>query len=228
MIRAVLFDLDGTLIDSTDAIVESYFHSYDTLGAARPARERILETIGIPLEVQFGHLGGVEVAPAVKAYRERYRVLGRELTTLLPGAAEALERLAEAGQRLGFATSKRRYASEELLEHLGVLHYFEARVGPEDVANPKPHPDVLFESLDQLQLRPADAVFVGDMVYDIEAGRAAGVRTLGVTSGYATRETLENAGCSAIFDGISDVADHILRSMDYDSPESVDSISRIP
>lgn len=218
MIRAVLFDLDGTLIDSTDAIVESYFHAYDSLGAERPNRKRILETIGIPLEVQFGELGGVEIAPAVKAYRERYRVLGPELTTLLPGTAESLERLAQAGLQLGFATSKRRYASEELLEHLGMLHYFEARVGPEDVANPKPHPDVLFESLDQLKLAPNDAVFVGDMVFDIEAGRAAGVRTLGVTTGYATRETLEKAGCSAIFDRISDVADHILRSIGPVSP----------
>lgn len=228
MIRAVLFDLDGTLIDSTDAIVESYFHAYDTLGAPRPPRERIIETIGIPLERQFESLGGVEVLPAVAAYRERYRVLGPEKTTLLPGVEESLDRLARHGQRIGFATSKRRYAAEYLLEHLGVLDRFEARVGPEDVAQPKPHPDVLYAALERLQLEPHEAVFVGDMEFDVLAGRAAGVTTLGVTTGYCTHEVLKNAGCELIFDSVSRAVDHILSLVNRRGRESVDSVKPIP
>ena len=88
MIRALLFDLDGTLIDSTDAIVESYFFAYDSLGVARPAREQIIKSIGLPLAEQFQLLGGVDVDMAITSYREHYHRVAPSKTELLPGVRD--------------------------------------------------------------------------------------------------------------------------------------------
>jgi phosphoglycolate phosphatase len=213
VIRAAVFDLDGTLIDSTDAIVESYFHAYDTLGVVRPERAQIIKSIGIPLADQFRLLGGVEVDVAVEVYRDRYKDLSLEKTTLLPGVEEGLHTISNQGISVGFATSKRRYAAEPLLEHLGVLSHFAARIGPEDVARPKPDPEAVFQALEQLDVKPDQAVFVGDTEFDVGAGLAANVRTLCVTTGYATRDELVAAGATEIFDTFSEVTEKIINSV---------------
>ena len=154
MLEGVCFDLDGTLIDSTDAIVDSFRHAFNTLGENVPTRERIIETISVPLEEQFRLLAANDPDHAADVYRAHYNREAPAKTTLLPGAAAALSRLKASGMKLGIATSKRRSSAEPILEHLGVLAFFDVFVGPEDVENPKPHPESLLLVMDQLEVTP--------------------------------------------------------------------------
>lgn len=210
-LRAAIFDLDGTLIDSTEAIVASYQHVFDRLGRKRPSRGAIIETIGHPLPDQLRLLGISEVEEAVAIYRPYYREIARAQTFLLPEAAETLARFREAGWRIGLATSKRRDAAEMLLAHLGVLHYFEAVVGPEDVRHPKPHPECLWRCVALLGVERRDAWYFGDMHFDVMAGRAAGVCCAAVATGYCTRAELEALQPDAVFDTLGEAREHVLR-----------------
>ncbi len=209
--EAVLFDLDGTLIDSTQAIVESFFHTFDTLGRPRPAREAIIAAIGHLLEDQFRRFWpGCDAALCARVYREHYAKAACAGTFLLPGAREILDALRAAGLRLGFATSKRRLYAEMILEDQRVLDYFAARIGPDDVTHAKPHPEAILRAAADLNAAPAATYVVGDTPFDVLAARAAGAPCLCVTTGPATRTELEALGPEAVYDDLEGVALHIL------------------
>lgn len=210
MIKTVLFDLDGTLIDSTDAILASFFHMFDTLGAPRPSRERLIGSIGEPLHIQLPKLCDLDVEACTQAYRAHYTAHAKDSTVLLPGARELLDELAAQGIAIGFATSKKREASEMLLEHLGVLHHFQSRIGPHEVENPKPHPEPVLKAMTELGGTVETTAFVGDMHFDVLAGKAAGVHMLAVATGYATREELEALAPDHLFDSLDEVGAFLL------------------
>ena len=210
MIKAAVFDLDGTLIDSTEAIVASFNHTFDALGTDRPPRQRIIDTIGYTLENQFRQISGSDPGEAIRIYRAHYAETARESTFLLPGAERSLDRLEAAGMRLGFATSKQRKYAEMLLAHMGVLGRFECRIGPEDITHPKPHPEALLACLERLGLDSSEMVFVGDTSFDVGAAKAARVRCLCVTTGYETRQQLEELAPEAVFDSLDEVTDYLL------------------
>lgn len=213
-LRAVCFDLDGTLVDSTEAIVASFMHTFDVLGEPRPARQAIVGSIGHLLEDQFGLLTHHDPHDCTVIYREHYGRTCNANTTLIPGALETLERLSGAGLPLGFATSKRRSYAEQILEHLGILRYFAARIGPDDVTHAKPHPEALLTAAAHLGVEPAHMAYVGDTHFDMRAARRAGCPCLGVTLGYGTREELASHAPAAIFDDLGAVADWILARHD--------------
>lgn len=219
MVTAVAFDLDGTLIDSTEAIVSCFMHACDELGLKRPPRQGVVDTIGHILEDQFRLLTDGDPETCARTYRERYAKVCCEMTTLLPGARETLERLRQAGLRIGFASSKRRDFCEIILEHLGVLDSFEVRLGPDDVANPKPHPEVVLKALDAFGVSRDAMVFIGDMHFDVLAARAAGVRCLCVATGYNTREELEALEPEGVFDTLEELTDYLLGNLDACAPE---------
>ena len=214
VIKAVSFDLDGTLIDSTEAIAESFVHTFDVLGVPQPPREAYVSTIGYTLHQQFEML--VKDHPAdlcVATYRQHYPQIMREKTFLLPGAKEGLERLADAGLRLGFATSKKIQYSLELLDHFGVLDYFESRIGPEEVSHPKPHPEAVLTSAKELGVSVDELFFVGDTRFDVHAAQAANVRCLTVATGYATKEELIGLAPERVFDALPELIDYILEEV---------------
>ena len=210
MIRAVSFDLDGTLIDSTEAIVASFFHTFEVVGEPPPPRQAIVDSIGYVLEDQFAVLTKQDPAQCVRIYREHYGKVASEMTFLLPGARAALERLSEAGLALGYATSKCKRFAAPLLEHLGVAGFFQSGLGPEEVTHPKPHPEAVLRSAEGLGVSPEELFFVGDTHFDVLAAREAQVRCLCVTTGYATRQALEALGPEAVFDDLASVVEHVL------------------
>jgi phosphoglycolate phosphatase len=190
--RAILFDLDGTLIDSTEAILESFEKAYGHFGKARPEEEIITEQIGHPLDGMFLSMGVAveEVDAYVTAYKAHYRTISREKTTLLPGAMEAVEQ-ASTIARLGVVTTKTAKYSIELLEHLGLMHYFEVMIGREDVIHPKPHPEPIEKALSQLKIDRSKSWMIGDTCMDMHAARAAGIGGLAVSSGYGSEASLQ-------------------------------------
>jgi phosphoglycolate phosphatase len=189
----ILFDLDGTLIDSTEAILESFGVAYETHGERVPDEALIKAQIGHPLDAMFSTLGVAEekVWDYVHAYKMHYRTISCQKTILLPKAKEAVE-LASRHATLGVVTTKTAKYSVELLEHLGLMHHFEVLIGREDVENPKPHPEPIHKALEKLPKVSEKIWMVGDTCMDMLSARAANVVGVGLTCGYADEASLIN------------------------------------
>lgn len=181
----ILFDLDGTLIDSTEAILDGFYYTFERFGQNPPPKEKILALIGHPLDFMFAHLGiKKNIEKYVQTYKERYRVISKQKTTLLPRAKEAVEVAAQFAT-LGIVTTKTGLYSKELMEYFGLMRYFGCLIGREDVINPKPYPEPIFKAMHKLQAHPEHTWMVGDTCLDIEAANASGISSVAVTCGYA-------------------------------------------
>lgn len=188
----ILFDLDGTLIDSTEAILESFHHSLAVMEHREMiSDEAIKGLIGYPLDVMYTRLGCETkiVEDYVQTYKEHYREISRQKTLLLPFAMEAV-REASAFARLGIVTTKTGHYSRDLMEHFGLMKYFEVLIGREHVDNPKPHPEPIHKALDAMAGSPKGVWMIGDTRLDIEASHRAGIECVAVTSGYDNAEQL--------------------------------------
>ena len=192
----ILFDLDGTLIDSTEAILKSFEDSFGHFGLETPPYERIKALIGHPLDYMYLHLGIPEerVWDFVEVYKSYYQERSKPMTHLLPGAKEAIAEAARFA-RLGVVTTKTGLYSKILLEHMGVMSRFEVLIGREDVVHPKPSPEPILKALHAMQIEDlSDVWMVGDTCLDMVSAKDAGIEGVGVLSGYATKEEL--ARCS--------------------------------
>jgi pyrophosphatase PpaX len=188
----VLFDLDGTLIDSTDLIVDSYHHTFRTHGLPVLSREEIIEGIGTPLVAVFGKLSedADEVARWIATYRE-YNLSNHDLRIRpFPGVESMIRRLHSGGRPIGVVTSKNHSGARRGLRLIGVEECISVVIGADNVTNHKPHPEPVQRALESLARQPHDAYFIGDSHHDIASGRAAGVCTVAVTWGPIGRERL--------------------------------------
>ncbi|CUU75897.1 HAD family hydrolase [Campylobacter hyointestinalis] len=158
----ILFDLDGTLIDSTNSILNGFFAAFDTFKFKRPQIEEICALIGHPLDYMFAHLGVNDEAvwDFVAAYKETYKKTYLQDTKLLDFAKESIE-LANEFADLGVVTTKTSKYSVILLDHLGVGKYFKTVIGKDDVINPKPHPEPILKALLNLDKTDKFAYMVG-------------------------------------------------------------------
>jgi phosphoglycolate phosphatase len=188
----ILFDLDGTLIDSTEAILESFHNSFERHNHPHPDDETIKALIGHPLDVMYAELGieASRVWDFVDTYKEHYREISTQKTILLPGAAEAVE-AAKQFARLGIVTTKTGKYSRVLMEHFGLMEHFEVLIGREDVQNPKPHSEPIEKALDQMQVLKERCWMIGDTRLDIASANNAGIKSIGVLSGYDNAEQLK-------------------------------------
>ena len=187
----ILFDLDGTLIDSTEAILESFHHAYDLHEAEQPQDEAIKVLIGHPLDIMFAQLGveEAEVWDYVKSYKEHYRVISTQKTVLLPAAQEAVA-LASTFARLGIVTTKTGAYSRVLMEHFGLMDYFEVLIGREDVRHPKPHAEPINKAVEKMGVEKEGCWIIGDTRLDLQSAKNAGIGSVGVLSGYDNAEQL--------------------------------------
>lgn len=187
----ILFDLDGTLIESTDAIISTFHHAFDVHGRENPTDSQIYELIGYPLDVMFSKLGVEDdkVWDFVDSYKKKYRVISKIKTELLPRAKEAVE-LASSFATLGIVTTKTGLYSKELMEHFGLMHYFKVLIGREHVDNPKPHAEPILKALEKLPY-DEDVWMIGDTKLDLISANEAGVKSVGVLSGYGSQEELK-------------------------------------
>jgi len=188
----ILFDLDGTLIDSTEAILESFHHSFDFHKLSRKDDEEIKALIGYPLDIMYENLGvekGV-ISEIITTYKEHYRDISTQKTELLKNAKEAVE-LAKEFATLGIVTTKTGHYSKVLMEHFNIMHHFDVLIGREDVQNPKPHAEPIMKALEKLDTKNKEIWMIGDTKLDLIAAQAANVNSIGVLSGYDKIETLK-------------------------------------
>ncbi|MCG0238251.1 MAG: pyrophosphatase PpaX [Firmicutes bacterium] len=190
---AVLFDLDGTLIDTNELILVSFDHVFrEHLGLQVP-RAQVVRHFGEPLSTILARFAPPERVPElIAAYRAFNLAHHDRLVRPIPGVRAALDRLRAAGVPLAVTTSKRRETAYRGLRLFGLEGYFQAVVTWEDATRHKPDPEPVLVTLDRLGVPPGDRVLmVGDSVSDLLAGRAAGVRTAAVAWSLVPRAELE-------------------------------------
>lgn len=193
--RTVLFDLDGTLINSVDLIVDSYQHTFRVHGVPILSREEILAGLGTPLRVVFGNMtrDTDQVTAWIATYREYNLSHHDAQVTAYPGAVAMVRKIRESGFRVGLVTSKNRAGAQRGLSLVGLGDAMEIIIGADDVVQAKPHPEPVERALSGLGMPADTALFVGDSQHDIHSGRGAGTWTAGVTWGPFDRAHLELA-----------------------------------
>jgi phosphoglycolate phosphatase len=193
-LRAVLFDFDGTLGDSYPAITASVNHVRALYQLPPLAEAEVRHYVGRGPEYLLRHtVGRGDVMANIAAYRAHHPSVLRTGTRLLPDAVETLRTLHDHGLHLAVCSNKPVVFTRQLLEYLAVADYLEVVLGPEDVARPKPAPDMILAALERLRLPATAALYVGDMTVDIETARAAGVSVWVVATGSDDLEALTQA-----------------------------------
>lgn len=205
--KLIIFDCDGTLVDSQHLIVSAMTRAYGAHGMALPAREVLLSVIGLSLLQAFAKLGnGVPDYPAA-SLAEQYRLAfhamresGHEVEPLYPGAAEAVTALSLRDDTLlGVATGKSQRGVRLVLGHHALLDHF-STIKTADDAPSKPDPGMVLAAMRETGVDAKDTIVVGDTIYDIAMARAAGATPVGVTWGYHPKAALAEAGAAVVID----------------------------
>ena len=195
----VLFDLDGTLIDSGAMILASFRHATQTVLAREiPDEELVAAVGGATIHEQMRSFDPDRVEELVEVYRAHNIPLHEELEAF-DGVDELLATLAAQGRRLAVVTAKRRRGVDLAFEVLGIGRYFAAVVSAEDTERHKPDPEPVLLALSRLGAHPSEAAFVGDSPFDVGAGKAAGLFSVGVSwGGLHSEERLREAGADVV------------------------------
>jgi pyrophosphatase PpaX len=196
----VLLDLDGTVIDSVALIRESHRHAVREVLGQDLTDERLVRNVGRPLIEQMRTFSEEHAEELYRVYRRWNHANTARLLRAYPGVEDLLGELRDAGRRLGIVTSKTRDAVELAFESLPMAGYFDVIICAEDSVRHKPEPDPVLAALAGLGRDAAGACYVGDSPFDLRAGRAAGMATIGVTWGFFPREVLDPEGPDAVCD----------------------------
>lgn len=210
--RLILFDCDGTLVDSQQVIVSAMSAAFARHGLTAPPREEILSIVGLSLREAVAALLVSEpdapVADVAEAYRTAYRDLAADEAArepLFPGARACVEALAaEPDTVLGVATGKSRRGLKRILAHHDLAHHF-ATLQTADDGPSKPAPGLVLNALAETGAEPSRCVVVGDTIFDVEMALSAGARAVGVSWGYHPAAALGAAGADAVAETFEDV-----------------------
>jgi phosphoglycolate phosphatase len=211
----IIFDCDGTLVDSQHMICAAMRQAYEANSLSVPEREHLLSIVGLSLPDAFRRLAaraaaGVDhpVDSLVTCYKAAFATLRQSddhLEPLYPGAREAIEALAARPDTLlGIATGKSQRGVRAVLGRHGLLERF-ATIQTSDDAPSKPHPGMVLAAMRETGAAPQDTVVVGDTVFDLEMARAAGARAIGVAWGYHPTSALLAAGAHAMVEGFAEL-----------------------
>lgn len=227
--RCILFDLDGTLIDTKTLILRSFRYALSRVLGRDYPDEVLLAGQGTPIEEQMRRFDAQRADELVRTYTEFYLREHDALIAPFPGIPELLADLQAQGIRMAAVTSKRRRAAEMALARCHLAPYLAHTICPGDTREAKPSPEPVREALRRLQCRPQEAAMVGDSPYDMESARAAGVDAIGVTWGSHPAARLWEAGATVVVASVPELRAYIspaLPGARPDTPEEVESAPR--
>lgn len=189
-IEAVAFDLDGTLIESMEAIAEAFNHMFATLGYPPMTVDEVIRKTGVSL-IDFvrSFLKPEEADLGIKIFRDYYDTIFLDRTTMFPGATETLQRL-DGAHKTGIVTNKRGRYARILADHLGFSDKMELIIGAEDGFKAKPHADMFVEFMKTVGVSEQDTVYVGDAPIDIQGARSARIDAFALANRFYSAEEL--------------------------------------
>ncbi len=210
---AVLFDMDGTLLDSISLIVESAVFAFDGREGPRPTRAEWQALIGTPLDAMLKPWSVDDAdAALVKARYRQFQLENHDrFVRLYDGVPEVLAELHQRGHPMAIVSSKLDAGIRRSMDHFDLTKYFDAIIGIEHTQHHKPHPEPVHFALTRLGVQTTDAIFVGDSPHDVEAGNAAGVPVVAVTWGAYTRDEIAPARPTHWLDTMPDLLHAIER-----------------
>lgn len=216
-LRLVVFDCDGTLVDSQAAIGQSMASAFKGLKLSYPGHDLVKKIVGLSLHDAALILLPEDqhhLAPDLEAgYRRAFAALRQNdqvFEPLYPGVRETLEALRAENILMGVATGKGQKGLEKTLDGHGLSEFFDT-LQTADHHPGKPNPSMLLTAMNETGVEPLMTLFVGDTTFDVEMGKSAGVKTLGVSWGYHDPEILMKKGADAILGGMDEVVHHALR-----------------
>ena len=201
----ILFDCDGTLMNSHLAIVRAVQQAFCRFGLKEPSEKAVFEVIGLSLDKAIVQLAGSmdKVEEIKQSYREYYRAAEPELK-LYPGVRETLLSLRQRGYWLGVVTGKSTAGLLRVLDTFDLQDYFYV-LRTADNCNSKPHPEMVLECMAEMGVEAAQTSVVGDALFDIQMAQSAGVTALGVSFGVSASDELLDAGAEAVVNDFSDL-----------------------
>ena len=210
--RLIMFDFDGTLVDSQRSIAQSMARAFEDQGLAAPAPAAVRRVVGLRLEMAAARLlpdpGDMDTAERIAdPYRKASQALharGEVHEPLFPGARAMLERLDQPHVSLGIATGKGRRGLLSSLERHGLSEFFVTLQTADDGPG-KPHPEILHRAMAEVGAGRAETVLIGDTTYDMEMAANAGVRAVGVGWGYHGSEELTASGAARVIESFDDL-----------------------
>ena len=201
MKKTILFDLDGTLTDSGEGIINCVIYALEKFGLPIPPRENLRYFVGPPLHESFVRQGvpAERAEEAVAAYRERYVPTGMFENTPYPGVRELLEKLKAEGHTLYVASSKPEWMCVDILKHFDLANYF-AQICGATMDTSRTNKEAVIEYLIQENGRADNMIMVGDTKFDVLGAKAHGIPCIGVSWGYGSVEEMREAGAVSIAD----------------------------
>ena len=211
--RAVLFDFDYTLADSSRGVVECINYAFSGMGLPKAFPEEIRRTIGLSLPNILTRLAGVEHAERSREFGrlfvERADEVMADLTMVFDDVPEVIGHLKDEGLALGIVSTKFRYRIEEVLRRVDLLEPFDVIVGGEDVQSHKPDPESLLTAIEKMNGSPSTSIYVGDSVTDAETAERAEVPFIAVLSGVTPRESFESYPVFKIIENLREIMELI-------------------
>lgn len=208
--RAILFDFDLTLVDSSAAIIECANHALRAMNYPTRTPAEIAATIGLPPRKTFPIFTGQSDPHLMDAYLKHWVARADEVTlemvTLYDPVPSVLAKIRQKGLKTAIVSTRFRYRIQAILAHRNLPNAVDLIVGGEDVASHKPDPEGLKLALAKLDVEPRDAVYVGDHEVDAQAASRAGAAFIGVLTGQSTREGLLALGAREVVDSVADLA----------------------
>jgi phosphoglycolate phosphatase len=217
MTRAVIFDLDGTLIDTPNAIVQMMQNALLEMGLEKVHEDQIRKMIGLPLEdgaaaVLRSMPDSDDTKKLVQLYRSQFLnwMVPQSKQLLFPGVSSGLKGLKEAGWKIGLATSKYLSSAEAVLKSSEIIDFFDALAGSDSVTKQKPNPEMALYVCTQLLCEPEHTVVVGDTIHDLKMGLSAGMNTMAVSYGVGCQSEFLSANPTSIADTFDQVVSNLM------------------
>lgn len=214
MIKHILFDLDGTLIDSSGGIIEAFNFALQKFGLSPQPSEMITPMIGFPVEMMFQKVTGENITGLKNCFREKAKETVVASALPLDGADDAVLSLFNRNLKLGIATTKIRSHIDGILEKLDWNKYFEAVIGGDEVNKVKPHPEQFEALMNLLHGNKDTSIVVGDTTNDLLAARQLGLKTVAVRSPYGTSDDVLKLNPEYFIRSINQLPD-LLEDLNY-------------